>query len=157
MAVKIAAAIVCDYTQVREGLLTVVSGGITRLWRDQVPGPFGIELAVLVEVPPEERSDPHELHVTVTGPNGEELAKLGGGFQLTNVPAGTYDADEPAFMPLPLDLRTVNAIAYGWHSIKIRIDDGEAVERRVKMAPRPTGAPGALPLNREQRRKQRHN
>jgi hypothetical protein len=55
---RIIAGVLCDYAEVREGLLTIVSAGITRLWRAELPAPMGVFLALQVEVEANERPFP---------------------------------------------------------------------------------------------------
>lgn len=62
----IRSAIVCDYAQVREGLLFVSSGGITRIGVSQWPGQVAFFLAGQLEVPTYELSEPHTVHLRVT-------------------------------------------------------------------------------------------
>ena len=48
---KVSVAAICDFAQVREGLLSVISAGINRLWRPQYPAPMGAMLALIVAQP----------------------------------------------------------------------------------------------------------
>ena len=42
---EVTTAMLSDFAQVREGLLFVSSGGITRCYREQLPAPLGVHLA----------------------------------------------------------------------------------------------------------------
>ena len=139
---RIRAIVLCDYAEIREGLLTVVSAGITRLLRDQVPAEMGVYLAMQVDVAPAERPFPHEISASVTGPSGTEVAKATVGFQVGR--GGDSDPDESAVVSLPIDLRRAGVTEYGWHTITVSIDDGGPEVLRVKVAPRPAppSAPG---------------
>lgn len=61
----VSAAILCDFAQVREGLLFVNSGGITRAFAEQLPAPLNMMLGLIVERGPAEAEAAHELVVTV--------------------------------------------------------------------------------------------
>ena len=54
---EIRVATICDFAQVRDGLLSVISAGITRVWRSQYPAPLGVMLALVFEVGPGRRVD----------------------------------------------------------------------------------------------------
>jgi hypothetical protein len=135
-------AIICDYAEIREGLLTIVSGGITRLWRPQLPAPMGVFLALQVEVEPKERPFPHELEVRITGPSDKEVGKVNGGFQIG--PSGDFEPDECAYANVPLDLRMIALDEFGWYRLAISIDGGEAYPLRVRVGlpPVPATHPG---------------
>ena len=60
---ELKAAIICDAASVREGLLHVLGGGITRIWRQDLPAALGVALAVIVDLPPDVMFDPHEVTV----------------------------------------------------------------------------------------------
>lgn len=138
---RIVVATICDYAQIREGLFTIVSAGITRLWRDQLPQPMAVFLALQVEVPSQERPFPHEVGVDIAGPSGQEVAKLRAAFQVGA--GGDFDPDESVLVSLPLDLRPISVAAYGWHTVAISLDSGEPYVLRVKVARRPALAPDA--------------
>src|SRR5664280_611203 len=81
---KVALAVVCDYAEVRENLLTLVAAGITRLRRDTLPAPLSVFVALQLEVAAGERPFPHEVTARVVGPAGNELATIAGGFQVAS-------------------------------------------------------------------------
>jgi hypothetical protein len=139
---KISLAVVCDYAEVRENLLTLVSAGITRLRRDTLPAPLAVFVALQLEVSAAERPFPHEVTARVTGPSGNELASIGGGFQVAST--SDFEADESGVVSLPFDLRMIPATEYGWHSIELTIDGANRQVLRIKVTrPPATPAPGA--------------
>ena len=145
---RIAAAVLCDFATVREGLLTVVSGGITRLHRERLPAPLGVAVALLVEVSPAERPFPHQLTIVVTSPSGRQIAKADGAFQVGD--QSVFDPDEIALVPFTVGApRTARVEEWGWITFSISIDGEEQMELRVKAVPRPTLGPAqALPVPR---------
>lgn len=138
---RLVAALICDYAEIREGLLTIVSAGITRLWRDSLPAPMEVFLALQLEVSPQERPFPHEVRVEVTGPSRRRVAEIRAALQVAK--EGNLDPDEPALMSIPLDLRSAAVSEYGWHTITISVDSEEAHALHVKVAPRPAPASAA--------------
>jgi len=57
--------ILCDFAQVRDGLLFVSSGGITRVYRDEFPAPFGCFVAGILQVGPAELDRVIEIRLVV--------------------------------------------------------------------------------------------
>lgn len=137
---RVTAAVLCDFAQVREGLLTIVSAGITRMWREEMPAPLGLFLALIIEVDAPDRLFPHEVTVVVTAPSGKEIAKAGGGFQI-NQGAGA-EPDEVSLVPLPLDLRIAGIEEFGWYTFTLAIDSQPAGSVQAKVVKRPQPAPG---------------
>ena len=135
---RVSLAVVCDYAEVRENLLTLVAAGITRLRRDSLPAPLAVFVALQLEVAAAERPFPHEVSVRVTGPSGTELATIGGGFQVG--PTSDFEADESGVVSLPFDLRMATAAEYGWHSVEITIDGANRQVLRIKVTRPPAAA-----------------
>ena len=135
---KVPLAVVCDYAEVRENLLTLVSAGITRLRRDTLPAPMAVFVALQLEVAAAERPFPHEVSARVIGPSGTELATIGGGFQVGS--AADFESDESGVVSLPFDLRMISATEYGWHSIEITVDGASRQVLRIKVT-RPPATP----------------
>ena len=117
---NVGTALLCDFATIREGLLHVVAGGITRLWRDQYPAPIGCSLALVFEVHPMEAANPHEIDVRVMSEDGEEIARVQGGFQAT--PGEDTKVGESLLVPVSLDLRNAGLPAPGGYSIEISVD-----------------------------------
>jgi hypothetical protein len=137
---NVSLAVVCDYAEVRENLLTLVSAGITRLRRDTLPAPLAVFVALQLEVLAAERPFPHEVSARVIGPSGTELATIGGGFQVG--PTSDFEADESGVVSLPFDLRMISATEYGWHSVEITIDGANRQVLRIKVTRPPVAASG---------------
>jgi hypothetical protein len=68
---ELTTALLCDYAQVRNGLLHVVGGAITRITRADYPGPFGVNVAVVADVPYEEVGRLLPVSVVLIGEAGE--------------------------------------------------------------------------------------
>lgn len=70
-----------DSATVREGLLHVLGGGITRLWRNRYPADLNVALAMMIAMSPTEANNDHVLQATVSGTDGEPIAQLDGQFR----------------------------------------------------------------------------
>ncbi len=145
----VAAAILCDFAEVREGLLMLLGGGIVNLWRPSLPAPMGIALALVVDIPPGERAIPHEISLEVRDPGSAQIGKGGAGLQLG--PNLMFEADEsaivPFVMPLPFQVHR-----YGWHSLRIAFDSEEERVIRFRVAP-PQEQPAGVPVVRGRARR----
>lgn len=103
-------AMLADFAQVREGLLFVASGGITRCYREQLPAPLGVHLAIVLELDRLEAERAHEVRVVVVDEDGGELAEISGEIQLgeTQLMMG-----ENLNLPITFDLRNVPVERFG--------------------------------------------
>jgi hypothetical protein len=109
-------AMLADFAQVREGLLFVASGGVTRCYRDQLPAPLNVYLATVLELDRIEAEKMHELHVVVVDEDGQQLAEIAGEIQLGST---QMMINENLNVPIVFDLRNVPVERYG--SIEIRL------------------------------------
>jgi hypothetical protein len=118
--VKVTTGILCDFASVREGLLFVVGGGITRIRRVQYPAPLGCSVALLVELHQMELARPHELELRVVGPDGEDVGGIKAGFQAS----GPADLDIGENLPIPVvvDLRGASLDKPGRYNVEASID-----------------------------------
>ena len=80
---NVGTALLCDFASVRDGLLFVVGGGVTRLWREEFPAPMGVCLALVFEVHQMEAPHPHQIDVRIVGVDGAQIARIEGAFQST--------------------------------------------------------------------------
>jgi len=142
---QVAAAFLCDAASVREGLLHVLGGGITRVWRQEFPGPMGMSVAMLLELHRQELNRPHELSITVMGEDGQSVAEVKGGFQAPANP--NLEVHEGLLVPMTLDLRAAAIPAAGAYTVDISID-GEH-RRSLRFSARP--ASELLEQQRQQR------
>jgi hypothetical protein len=109
-------AMLADFAQVREGLLFVASGGVTRCYRDQLPAPLGVYLATVLELDRMEAEQIHQLQVVVVDEDGQELAEIAGEIQLG---ATQLMINENLNVPITFDLRNVPVEKFG--SVEIRL------------------------------------
>lgn len=118
---EISSALLCDFAQVREGLLFISSGGVTRLWRPELPAPLGVMLAAVVEIDVVEARVSHEIQVRIVDEDGGEAASIHGGLEVgENV---ELNVGERLVMPIPFDVRNVALPRYGAYDVSIYVDD----------------------------------
>lgn len=114
---EVRVATICDYAQVREGLLSVISAGITRIWRSQYPSQLGVMLALIIEIGSGEAIDPREIRVRIEDADGKRLAEASGGFQIAPTPG--HDPGELLTVPLVVDFREVSIPSPGRYQVVV--------------------------------------
>ena len=114
-------ALLCDHAQVRDGLLFVLSGGITRIMRDSFPAAMGTCLALMLEFTSTETERPHQLEILVLGEDGEEVARIDAEVQID----GTSRAQlaENLQLPIAIDLRAAALARAGAYELHIALDE----------------------------------
>lgn len=117
---ELSAAFLCDYASVRESLLFITAGGVTRIWREPLPTRMGVWLALLIQVDRLEADVPHEMRIVVVGEDGNNLAEVKAGFQVQD--RGDASVHESVAVPIVLNLSGVPIEKYGSHSVEILID-----------------------------------
>jgi hypothetical protein len=122
---SVVSAILCDYAQVREGLLFVSSGGITRLLRQTVPAQLGaLYLAVLIEVPPDALDLKHEVSARIRSVyGGQEIVSVSAALNPPSRPGASYEQGESAVIPLALPLPGHAELPeYGPYDVTVSVD-----------------------------------
>jgi hypothetical protein len=118
---RIDCALLCDAATVREGLLHVLGGGISRAGRPQYPAPAGLTLALRILIHPTEADREHQLDVRLQGEDGQDVAAVSITFAVSN--AVELEPGEQASLPLPLPLPAeVLLPAPGRYSFELLID-----------------------------------
>lgn len=107
---EITTALLADFAQVREGLLFVSSGGITRCYREELPAPLGVFLAVVLQLDRVEAERTHEVEVMVVDEDGGELARIAGEIQLGEP---QLLLNENLNLPITFDLRNIPVERFG--------------------------------------------
>jgi hypothetical protein len=112
--------LLCDHAQVRDGLLFVLSGGISRVLRPEFPAAMGTSLALVLELDRLEAERPHQLEIIVVGEDGEEVARVDAELSM-----GSVDAVKPGeslHMPIAVDLRAAGLGRPGAYELRIYVD-----------------------------------
>jgi hypothetical protein len=117
---RIDCALLCDSVTVREGLLHILGGGITRINRDSFPGPLGAALALRIMVHPTETDRTHELRVMLLAEDGGRIAEIGIQFGV-NDPT-ILEPTEEASLALPIQMHQVMVPRPGPYSFELLID-----------------------------------
>lgn len=119
---RIDCALLCDAATVREGLLHVLGGGVTRAGRQSYPAPVNLTLALRILVHPTEAGRQHTLVVLLQGEDGESVTELTIAFGVED--ASALEAGEQISLPLPLPLpEAVQLPQPGRYSFEILIDN----------------------------------
>ncbi len=130
---ELAVATLCDYASVREGLIFVHAGGVTRLWRDEYPAKMGVHLALVFQLHRMELGRPHEVDVRIMGQDAE-VAHVKIGFQ-ADMPADLNIA-ETVQLPAPVDLSGVEIPQQGPYSVEIAVDGTHLRSLTFRASPR---------------------
>lgn len=118
-------AILCDFAQVREGLLFVSSGGITRIAAPGIGAPVTFHVAGELEVSPIESGSTHEVTFKVTPVDAAETvweATLG--ISTSSSPDGLFPG-ESLHVPFALPIGPFGITAFGPHDLKVSVDNSE--------------------------------
>jgi hypothetical protein len=117
---ELTTALLCDHVQVREGLLFIVAGGITRLRRPSYPAPLGAGLAVVIELEQMETETPHQFALVIVGEDGEEVGRVEAEIQVGDR-EGAY-AGENVQVPLGVDMSGASLPKAGAYELHIYVD-----------------------------------
>jgi hypothetical protein len=170
--VEFSTAILCDFAQVREGLLFVSSGGITRIYhppKNPLPRPLGLYLALVVELGPDEIERVHEVRVRVVRTSSaKEVGAVVAAFQANQQVAGAQlEPGETLSIPMAIPLGMMLLPGYGSYDVSAAADGHVSKLLTVYLklpppgmkfspmgGPAPPAAPGAAPSapNRDARR-----
>jgi hypothetical protein len=112
--------LLCDHAQVRDGLLFVLSGGITRIMRDSFPAAMGTCLALMLEFDSTETDRPHQLEILVLGEDGEEVARMDAEVQIDGTPRARVA--ENLQLPIAVDLRAAGLAKAGAYELHVYVD-----------------------------------
>lgn len=117
---RIDCALICDAATVREGLLHVLGGGVTRANRPEFPAPLGMTLAIRVMIHPTETASEHAMQVLLLAQDGQRVADIGIGFGVSQ--PDQLAVGEEASLPLTISLGNVMLPDPGAYSFELLID-----------------------------------
>jgi hypothetical protein len=117
---RIDCALLCDAVTVREGLLHILGGGITRLSRPEYPAPLNVALAVRIMVHPTECDRDHNLEVRLMDADGSEVGRLEAGFAIRE-PGDARPGEELA-IAIPVSVQMLPLPKPGAFSFELLID-----------------------------------
>jgi len=134
-------ALLCDAVRVREQLLHILGGGVTRLYRYPFPAEMDVELAVFIALTSSEATVKHSLKIRIAGLDGQRISDIDGEFEMS--PGEHSIAGEDLHMPLVVSLRKAPLPAPGSYSIAILVDNHEVRHLQFYAGAQPTAGPPA--------------
>jgi hypothetical protein len=117
--VKVTTALLCDAATVREGLLNVLAGGVTRLNAPAYPYQYQGALAAVFTAHPTEAAKEHDIQVIVQSEDGQRLVELGA--QMQAQPGPDLQPGEEMVIPAVLNFG-IALPAPGRYSFEMLID-----------------------------------
>lgn len=137
MSARLNSLILCDFAQVREGLLFVQSGGLTRLLAPAFPAKFPCRLACLVELPAEEAGQAHAMAIKVKAvETATLLATINVALHEARRPQGLAPG-EPRLVPVVVPLDSVVFPSPGEYDVHVELDDHFAAGLSFRVGERP--------------------
>ena len=122
MAAELKSLILCDFAQIREGLLFVQSGGLTRLAAPTFPAKFACHVATLVWLPPHEAGAAHEIVMKVKSASTAKLtAIVKVALQESEAPSALRPG-EGRQVPIVVPLGAVSFPAAGEYDLQVEVD-----------------------------------
>ena len=118
-------AMLCDFAQVREGLLFVSSGGITRVAAPALGAPVSISVAGKLEVLSYEAGTTHEITFKVSAVDTSTVVWEAALSIATSADPGGLFPGESLHVPFALPVGPFPATAFGPHDLKVSIDNAE--------------------------------
>jgi hypothetical protein len=145
--VRVDTALLCDAVTVRENLLHILGGGISRINRLQFPGPLGAALAMRIMLHRTEVGRPHKIEVILAGEDGEMIAKVEADFQVPPEGLAGLKPNEEVTVNVPLSLQGLLVPREGAYAFDVLIDGTHAasVPFHAVAGPLPQLPPGAVP------------
>ncbi len=137
VAARLDAIILCDFAQIREGLLFVQSGGLTRLVASTFPAHFQCHVAAMVQLPPDEAVDAHTMVIKVKAADTATLvATVNVELHETPQPMGLRPG-EGRQVPIIVPLEKITFPAPGQYDLHVDIDDEFAGDLNFRVETRP--------------------
>ncbi len=113
-------AVLCDFAQVRDRLLFISSGAVSRLYRRELPAPLGLMVGLVIEVPLDESGIEHTLRADIVNRHGDVLATLQNTFRVGDDGLFPHEVQQ---VPLVLSITGVRAKTWGTHQVRLSLDD----------------------------------
>ena len=119
---RVASALLCDAATVREGLLHILGGGITRLHRGEFPAPMQVTLVAQIVLTPSEIGFPHDVTAVIQTEDGDVVVQAKGHLE-PGEPNPMLEPGESVILPLVINLAGVVVPGPGGYSIEVLVDD----------------------------------
>ena len=122
MSAELKSLILCDFAQIREGLLFVQSGGLTRLAAPTFPAKCACHVATLVWLPPNESGAAHEIVMKVKSAATAKLtATVNVALHESSAPSALRPG-EGRQVPIVVPLGAVSFPAAGEYDLQVEVD-----------------------------------
>jgi uncharacterized protein DUF6941 len=119
---RVASALLCDAATVREGLLHILGGGITRLHRTEFPAPMQVTLVVQVVLTPTEIQFEHDVMAVIQTEDGDVVVQANGHLE-AGEPNPMLEPGESVILPLVINLAGVEVPRAAGYSIEVSVDE----------------------------------
>jgi len=139
MTAELKSLILCDFAQIREGLLFVQSGGLTRLVAPTFPAKFACHVATLVWLPPDEAGTAHEMVMKVKSAETAMLAATVKVALHESSPPSGLQPGEGRQVPIVVPLAAVSFPAPGEYDLQVEVDEQFAGDISFRVAQRGGG------------------
>jgi len=148
--VRVDCALLCDAVTVREGLLHILGGGVTRLGRPSYPAPMAVSLALRILLHPSEAGRQHRVEIEIVTQDGAQVGQVQAVFQAERPAAGVLEPGEELAVAIPISLAkfalpkpgsyVVDILLNGMHqvSLPIRVSDQPLLPQAAPASPGPT-------------------
>jgi hypothetical protein len=129
-------AILCEAATIRDGLLNVLSAGITRVYRESYPSLMGTQLAMVLHCSPKEAGKAHKMVLSLVQSNKQKAAEVSLDFSVS--PA---EAKSPLQVSVPLVANFTQQVlpTEGVYELEIAVD-GKVLRTLQFQAARPVAA-----------------
>lgn len=111
--------VLCDFAQVRAGLLFISSGGVTRFMSGRYPANLNVFAAIVIEGAPFRLAQGFEVKLSLLTEDGQNLGQITGGVQVG--PAQT-EPGELLQTPLALPLQPMLLPQPGRYSLRLSVE-----------------------------------
>lgn len=119
---KLAAWMLCDAASVREDLLHVLGGGITRLDRS-FPAKMNLTLAMLFQSEPGDETRSYDCNLRIKADDGDELSRIS--FEIVGESSEKIQDWEPATIPAVVSLHDTTLPKPGIYFLEFTFNEGE--------------------------------
>ena len=133
-------ALICDAVSVRDNLLHLLGGGITRIWATEFPAPMRASLATRIMLDQDEARERHKLKVVIQDEEGNRIGSFDAEFGV-GVPDALAPGEEVQ-VPLGFPLNPVRLPREGGYSLELLLDDAHQASVTFRAAARPAPAGG---------------
>jgi len=120
-------ALLCDAATVREGMLHILGGGVTRIARQGFPTQLGVALALRIVIHTTETGSQHAARVVLQSEDGAEVGRIEFGFNIDAASTAALVPGEMISLPVALPTNQLVLPHAGGYSLEILIDGNHQV------------------------------